>query len=185
MDFYAILKFIHVVAAILWVGGGFTLLMTGVTADRAGDTEGTIKAMQSTARLGGLLMMPSSLVTLLTGLAICWFWLGFSDLWILIGLAGFTATFLVGIFFFKPVSERLAAMVEAEGVTPTALALGRRIMQVARFDYAIMLVIVADMVLKPAASDIAVLAVFAAIALVGVWAGFIAKPSEKAVEAVV
>ncbi|TGS57692.1 hypothetical protein EN844_31575, partial [Mesorhizobium sp. M3A.F.Ca.ET.201.01.1.1] len=48
--------------------------------------------------------------------------------------------------------------VAKEGVTPPVLAIGQRMMSWARFDYAVMLVIIADMVLKPTMNDIGILA---------------------------
>lgn len=39
MDWYSIVKFLHVVTAILWVGGGFVLFLLGMLAERAGNIE--------------------------------------------------------------------------------------------------------------------------------------------------
>lgn len=167
MDWYSIVKFGHVICALLWVGGGFAMLLNGILADRAGDPEGTMRAIRMSSDLGGRLMVPASMLTLVFGLVMCWFWVGFSDLWIIIGLAGYAATFFVGLFYFKPVSERLAASVEREGVTPAALADGRAMLSVARFDYTVMLVVVADMVLKPTSTDVATLTVMAIALLAG------------------
>ena len=61
-----------------------------------------------------------SMLTLLFGLIMCGFWVGFSDLWVLIGLAGFTMTFLIGMFIFKPTADRMAGMIARDGVTQPA-----------------------------------------------------------------
>lgn len=167
MDWYPIVKFLHVVAALLWVGGGFTLIMLGARADRAGDTEGLLRTMRAIADLGNRLFMPSSLATLLLGLVMCWFWVGFGDLWIVIGLAGYLVTLLVGVLVFKPTADRLMTMIAADGPTPAAIAQARRIVRVARFDYSVMAVVIADMVLKPTIADTAVLAAMGMIVLAG------------------
>lgn len=172
MDFYSVVKFLHVVAAIVWVGGGFALMLLAVRADRAGDTHGMLQVMRSVGELGNRLFMPASLVTLLLGLVMCWFWVGFADLWIMIGLAGYAATFLIGTLVFKPTADRMAALIARDGVTPAVLDNGRRILKVARFDYAVMLVIVADMVLKPTPSDMPVLLAMAAVFGLGLWSAF-------------
>ena len=52
-------------------------------------------------------------------------------------------------------------------VTPAVLAMGQRMMSWARFDYAVMLVIIADMVLKPTLHDIGILAGMALVAAAG------------------
>ena len=167
MDWYSIVKFLHIVSATIWVGGGFTLMVLAFLANRAGDVPGTLQAMLATGELGGKLFAPLSILTLALGLVMCWFWVGFSDLWIIIGLAGYATTFCVGMFIFKPTAEKMASMIDRDGVTPGALDLGHRILAAACFDYSVMLVIVADMVLKPALHDIAILAGMLMILAIG------------------
>ncbi|PBB34437.1 MULTISPECIES: DUF2269 family protein [unclassified Mesorhizobium] len=158
MDWYSIVKFLHVVSAILWVGGGFVLFLLGVLAERAGNIQDKLQAMRASGELGGRFFAPMSMLTLIFGLIMCGFWVGFSDLWIIIGLVGYATTFSIGMLVFKPTGERMGAMVAKEGVTPAVLAIGQRMMRWARFDYAVMLVIIADMVLKPTLHDIGILA---------------------------
>ncbi|PWK63551.1 DUF2269 family protein [Aminobacter sp. AP02] len=105
MDWYSLVKFLHVVAAVVWVGGGFALMLLAVRADRAGNVDGMLQAMRSVGELGNKLFAPTSLVTLVLGLIMCWFWVGFSDLWIIIGLAGYVTTFLIGTLVFKPAAD--------------------------------------------------------------------------------
>ena len=182
MDWYSIVKFGHVICALIWVGGGFAMMLNGVFAVRAGDAEATMRAIRLSSDLGGRLMVPASMLTLVFGLVLCWFWVGFTDLWIVIGLAGYAATFLIGLFYFKPTSERVAAMVERDGITPAALADGKAMLRVARFDYAVMTVVVADMVFKPTFGDTVLLTAMAAVLLAGAAVAFAARsetaPSE-------
>ena len=172
MDWYSIVKFLHVVSAILWVGGGFVLFLLGVLAERAGNIEDKLQAMRASGQLGGLFFAPMSMLTLLFGLIMCGFWVGFSDLWIIIGLAGYATTFSIGMLIFKPTGERMGAMIAKEGVTPAVLAIGQRMMSAARFDYAVMLVIVADMVLKPTMHDVGILAGMILVLVVGATLAF-------------
>ncbi|ODT07524.1 MAG: hypothetical protein ABS58_06820 [Mesorhizobium sp. SCN 65-20] len=172
MDVYSLVKFLHVVAAVAWAGGGFALMLVAFRADRAGNVEGMLQAMRAIGELGNKLFVPASLATLILGLVMCWFWVGFGELWIIIGLAGYATTFLVGTLIFQPTGDRMAAMIAKDGVTPAALEQGRRILKVARFDYAVMLVIVADMVFKPTLSDMPILAAMAAVFGLGLWAAF-------------
>ncbi|AZN96712.1 DUF2269 family protein [Mesorhizobium sp. M9A.F.Ca.ET.002.03.1.2] len=168
MDWYPIVKFLHVVSAILWVGGGFTLMVLAVRADRAGNIEGMLQAMRATGELGNRFFAPMSMLTLAFGLIMCWFWVGFSDLWILIGLVGYTTTFCIGMFVFKPTADRMAGMIAKDGVTPAALAQGQRILSAARVDYSVMLVIIADMVLKPTLNDVTILGCMALVLTTGI-----------------
>ena len=172
MDWYALVKFLHVASAVVWVGGGFTLMLMAVRADRASDIDGTLQVMRATADLGNRLFMPASMLTLLFGLIMCWFWVGFTDLWIVVGLAGFAVSALIGSLIFKPTADRMTALIAEQGVTPAALAEGRKIMKIARFDYAVMFVVIALMVLKPTADDALVLGALCLMLLVGAVAAF-------------
>lgn len=172
MDWYSIVKFLHVVTAILWVGGGFVLFLLGLLAERAGNIEDKLWAIRASGQLGGRFFAPMSMLTLLFGLAMCGLWIGFSDLWIVIGLAGYATTFSIGMFIFKPTGERMGAMIAKDGITPAVLATGQRMMSVARFDYAVMLVIIADMVLKPTIHDVGILAGMALVVAAGATLAF-------------
>lgn len=167
MDWYSIVKFLHVTSAIVWLGGGFLLIVLGIRAQRSGDPQAMMYHLRNTAALGAILFMPASLATLLTGLALAWLWTGFADLWIVIALAGAASTFLTGALFIKPVGDRIAAMMDKSGVTPAVLQEGGRLLRIAKFDYAVMLVMIADMVLKPTGSDPAILGAMAAVVVVG------------------
>lgn len=167
MDWYSIVKFLHVVTAILWVGGGFVLFLLGVLAERAGNIEDKLQAMRASGQLGSRFFAPMSMLTLIFGLIMCSFWVGFSDLWIIIGLVGYATTFSIGMFIFKPTGERMGAMIAKDGITPAVLAIGQRMMSAARFDYAVMLVVIADMVFKPSVHDIGILAGMVLVVVVG------------------
>ncbi len=167
MDWYSIVKFLHIASATLWVGGGFALMLLAVRAQRAGNIEGVLQAMRATGELGNRFFAPMSMLTLLFGLIMCGFWIGFSDLWVLIGLAGYATTFCIGMFIFKPTADRMAGMIARDGVTPAALAQGQRILSAAHFDYSVMLVIIAAMVLKPTVHDIVILGGMALVLATG------------------
>ena len=80
----------------------------------------------------------------------------------------FFLVFTVGMTVFKPTADRMAGMIAADGVTPQVLGLGQRVLRFARLDYSVMLVIVADMVLKPTAQDAFVLGGMATVLAAGI-----------------
>lgn len=172
MDWYSIVKFLHIVTATIWVGGGFTLMLLGVLADRAGNRENVMFIMRTVAQLGNRLFAPMSMLTLLFGLIMAWFWIGFSNLWIVIALCGFAAAFVTGTFVFKPTADKMLALVEKEGISPAAMDLARRMLAFGKIDYAVMLVVVADMVLKPTLDDVAILGAMVAVLAAGVAMAF-------------
>ena len=117
--------------------------------------------------LANRLFIPASLVVVACGVAMTILGQSFSTLWIDIGLVGFAATFSTGLFLLKPISERITKGV-AEGA-PAAVINGQcvRLLQIAKFDYVMLFVVVADMTLKPMPNDVALLAVMALIVVAG------------------
>ena len=169
MDWYSIIKLLHVVAAILWLGGGFAMVVLATRADRASDHETLLHHIRSVTLLGARVFVPSSLATLLTGLAMAWLWTGFSEPWILIGIGGFTFTFIMGVAVLGPSATRVLLTAADEGAGPTALRQARRLLQVAKIDLTAMFVVVAAMVLKPSSGDYAVLGAMVAVFAVGAF----------------
>lgn len=168
MDAYSIVKFLHVICAIAWVGGGLTLLYHSVLSARASGEMETLKTLDVMNGLGKAWFVPASMLTLLTGVAttvLGGLWL---ELWVILGLAGFASTFLTGLLIIEPVGRRIGAAA-GEGRMEEALAQGQRLLSVAKFDYTVMLVVVADMVLKPHWSDVPVLAAFVLAIGAGAW----------------
>ncbi|SRR6266404_3749633 len=66
------------------------------------------------------------------------------------GLIGYALTMAIGTGVLSPQAKRIAGLSEAKGVTdPETQAAIRRILVIARFDVAVLLLVVADMVTKP------------------------------------
>jgi len=109
---------------------------------------------------------PSAVLALLCGLVMAWIGGLFDSLWVIIGLIGFAATFAIGIAILKPRSEKVVALVAKEGVTPAVVEQGREILRIAQFDMAMLFVVVADMVIKPAPENYIVLLVMVVAILI-------------------
>ena len=60
MDWYSIFKFLHVVSAVCWVGGGVILMYQGVLAGRANDTDAQMVVVKQTAALAMTSEAPKS-----------------------------------------------------------------------------------------------------------------------------
>lgn len=137
-------------------------------ARRKRGAPGLLAVVDVVALFGQIFFVPVSLVTLLSGIAAAWSGPGFAQFWVVLGLAGFAATFLTGILLIKPRSEAIAALAATAGATPEALAQrSRDLLTIARFDYVVLFLVVLVMTLKPTANDVALLASFAAVAGVG------------------
>ncbi len=60
METYEFVKFLHVVSAILWIGGGFVLVFLGMVADRQSDREGYLRIVRHVVYLSPRFFIPSS-----------------------------------------------------------------------------------------------------------------------------
>jgi len=166
MSRYELLLFLHVVFVILWVGAGSVFHFMGLRAERAEDNEAIEQIFKNIANLGTSFFLPSSLLVLVFGLLLVWdsdVW-SFRFLWIDLGLVGFAITFLTGLLWIKPQSEKIAEMIEREGgMTPTSLTLARRMVVFGRLDYVVLYLVVADMIAKPTGDDVGLLVAFAVV----------------------
>ncbi len=185
MTYYEILKFLHVLAAIIWLGGGFMILTLVVRAERADDGLLLKKIAENTKWLAQRLFIPSSLAVLVLGILATiegpW---GFGDLWIVLGLIGYAASFLTGILFLEPEGKRIdAAMTEYGPGSPQAAHHIRRINVVQRMEMVILFLVVAVMAVKPTGDDTGALLLGAAIVLATLAVGargLAARPSADA-----
>jgi uncharacterized membrane protein len=151
-DVYNTLKFIHVMAAVAWVGGGLFVQYLATRLKRADDPVRLAAFAKDIEKAGMQFFMPVSLTVLVMGIVLVLYTpaLGFTDAWILVGLIGYAATFVTGAFFIGPTSGTLAKETETEGPDSPAVQAGiRKIFAISRIDQVVLLVVIADMVFKP------------------------------------
>ncbi len=147
MDFYLVLKFVHVTSAVTWLGGGFGFVLLAALQVARRDAVATQGALTQLAFMAPRLFVPASAATLVSGLAlVLLFGLGWQA-WIVLGLAGIAFTALFGGLVLGPTTERLAARSVAEGRADMAAT--RRLLRLAGFDYVVQFAIVFLMVAKP------------------------------------
>src|SRR4051812_38664944 len=101
VDWYSIFKFLHVAAAVCWVGGGVILMYQGLLAERAKDTEAQMVVVKQTAALAMTWFIPSSLATVVLGIIVATLGGQWGQAWVILGLLGFAATFSTGNFVIR------------------------------------------------------------------------------------
>ncbi|HYZ27893.1 MAG TPA: DUF2269 family protein [Thermoleophilaceae bacterium] len=168
MSRYDAYKFVHVTAAIVWLGAGVMIQILGARAMRARDDEFVGRLFGEAGSLGKVLFIPASLTVVAFGILMVvdgpW---DFEPLWIVLGLAGYAATFVTGAFILGPRAEKAAARAEREGgISPSIAAEMRRVLVLGRIDTVVLFLVVAVMVTKPTGDDVGILAAMLAI-LVG------------------
>lgn len=149
---YKSLVFVHVFAAIVWVGGAFFFQVKIAQFKRADDNEGFLQLGRDAEHIGQRLFMPASVVVLLAGIAMVWYGPFAFDLWIVLALVGIVATALTGALYLGPTGGKVAAIAAERGFDDPAVAAMRdRLITVSRVDYGVLVLVVLDMVFKPGA----------------------------------
>jgi uncharacterized membrane protein len=153
MNWYLIFKYVHVLFVIVWLGGGMAMVILGSRAYRANNEPEFANVIQNVVYLSSHVFVPSAIGALIFGLLNFFIYSMYDFLWIYIGLLGFAATFSLGILVLAPRSERVAKLIAQSGVSPETTRQGNEILRLAQFDFVVLFVVVADMVLKPGWSN--------------------------------
>jgi uncharacterized membrane protein len=96
MTLYDWLLFLHVLAAMVWVGGGVLLTVVGVRTVRDPDPAAVVRFTGNLRVVGPLVLAPATLAVLGFGIGLVvdsWDW---GQLWIQLGLGLFAGAFLIG-----------------------------------------------------------------------------------------
>jgi uncharacterized membrane protein len=165
MTSYEFLLLLHIVVVIIWLGAGVTMDLLFLRAERTRDPAELGKTGEQQEWLVPRVFIPSGLLTLVLGVLLTWDgpW-SFGDVWIVIGLAGWIASFGVGFLFIRPQGEKMKEIVAQYGPTSVeAQRQARRLGVVSRVQLLALFLVVVDMVLKPTSDDPWTLVVLAAI----------------------
>jgi uncharacterized membrane protein len=167
MTWFEFLLFLHVAAAIIWVGGGLMMQFFGVRASMSGDPRRLAELGQDIQWIANRVFIPASLGAFLTGilLVVESDFYGFGDDWIVMGLLLYATTFLAGILFLGPESGRVGELMRAG--SPEAGPRAMRLIMHARLDLVLLFGIVYVMTVKPEIDDSAFLEGLLAAALAG------------------
>ena len=151
MDLYEFFKTLHVAAAVAWVGGVILSHVNAALAARSGDPARMLGFIRIQGWLGQRYFAPLAGVVVLSGVAMViesgW---EFEDTWIVIGIALFLASSIIGAGFLTPKSDQLTAAIEQKGMDdPDGQRLNKQLTTLSRVDLLILVLVVIDMVVKP------------------------------------
>jgi uncharacterized membrane protein len=151
MSRYEFLLTLHILGAIAWIGAALCVQLLAIRADRSREPEQVRKSADDAQWLATRLFIPASLAVLVLGILLVldgpW---KFSQTWIVLGLAGYAFSFVVGLLFMNPESGRIARLLEAHGADHSEVHRRiRRIHNVSRVELVVLVLVVVDMVVKP------------------------------------
>ena len=150
MSSYELWTFLHVSAAIVWIGGAVVAQVFGILAKRAGDPVRSAAFGQDMAFIGPRVFMPAALVVLITGVILTedgnWDW---SEPFVWLGIVGWAIVAFTAFAFLARAMGRVGARMAAEGPSPALGTEVNRLVLLARVLILVLFVIVFVMVVKP------------------------------------
>jgi uncharacterized membrane protein len=174
MTRYDLYLFVHIAAATVWLGAGVMIQILAARAHRMNDDEGLVRVFGDVGALSKIVFIPASATVGALGILMVvdgpW---SFEWLWIVLGLAGYIATFVTGLGVMEPGAAKIVEGIERDGgqVTPATVRAIRRLLTIARVDTIVLYLVVFVMVAKPTGDDAGLLIALAAILVAGL--GFV------------
>lgn len=141
----------HVVSVTVWVGGAVALLILALRTERTRDPQATADLMRHITRTGERVFSPASFLALASGIALVQEQGGgYGRFWIDFGLAVWALSFVFGVGYIGPTSKKLATRIREHGLEdPVIAGKLRTLLCVARFDAAMLVLVVVDMAAQP------------------------------------
>jgi uncharacterized membrane protein len=139
MSAYQVYLFVHVAAAIVWVGAAALQVVLGTRVVRAAELSRTLVLVRDAEWTGLHLFLPTNLLVLVSGILLVhesgW---GFGTLWVDIGFASWAVSFVIGAAVLGPGWARAGkiAATEEEGADLLRRAV-RRLVFVTQVDLAV------------------------------------------------
>ena len=143
----------HVLAAVLWVGGGTTLAIYAILTQRQNTPAEMASFARKAALVGERLYTPLALLVLAFGFGLMendqspW---TYDQFFVVFALVGWGVSAATGVLFLGPEAERLGRLMPTRPPEdPEIQGRIRRILLVARLDVALLIAIVFVMTAKP------------------------------------
>lgn len=147
---YLLFKFLHVVTAILWLGGMILLTLLNIRIARTGDVALMRMMEKQSEYVGSRIAGPAAGLTLLTGFAAIAFGrIGF-PFWVNWGIGSVVVSILLGAIFMRRLGLELSSrLAGSDSRTPEIVALQKRLATLAWINIIVLLSAEWAMVFKP------------------------------------
>src|ERR1700736_2660906 len=151
LNAYGVLKFLHVLSVVVWVGGVTALSVVTWRLRSERNREVLAALLRQATSYGQRVAGPASFIVLLTGpMMVGMAHIGFGTFWVLWGFAGLTAHFWIGATALRRRTGALLQLASAGSGDDAAIVAAARGLWSAQLIYlAIMPAVMAAMVLKP------------------------------------
>jgi uncharacterized membrane protein len=148
---YELYLAVHILCAVLWVGGGVSVHILGRWVAREGDPVRMVAFNRDAVKLGNVFYAPLALVLIVAGvLLVEEVGYSYGDLWITLGFLGWIFSLALGLGFYPQQSRRIDAAVAAGGPASADAQAGiRRVLLFNSIEITVLVLVVIDMAIKP------------------------------------
>ena len=151
-QWYSTWKALHVLMAIVWIGGALMIQLFAFRVLKANDPGRIATFTKDVEVIAMRTFVPSSLVLVVLGFVLMhqggWAW----HFWAIFAIVVWALSFVTGAFWLGPESGRIAKLIEARGGVDTEVRHRiERILFASRVELVFIALIAMDMVLKPGA----------------------------------
>ena len=149
---YDLVLYVHIVCAVIWVGGAVYAQLLALRVDRSPDPSELPRLARHIEVIATRVFLPAAVLLFVAGTVMTLQAWSFGQAWIAVSVALWVVSAVVGAVYLGPRVKRAADLFEAEGPTSQA---GRelidRLFMVSRLELIGFAVIIALMTFKPGA----------------------------------
>ena len=150
MTWYELWLFVHITAAIVWLGGALAAQVFAVLAKRSGDPARTMAFGRDISFIGLRIFLPSSIVVFISGVLVTddgnWEW---GEPFIVFGIVAWAVVSLAAFGYVLREMGKIGARMAAEGPSPALVGRINGLVLIARVLILVLFVIVFMMVVRP------------------------------------
>ena len=153
MSMYEFWLAVHILCAVLWVGGGVSVHILGRWTARSGDAERMVAFNHDAVKLGNRFYAPLAIALIIAGVGLVEeVGYAYSELWITLGLLGWFFSLLVGVGYYPRQGRKIDAAIASEGPSSATGVEGiRQVLLVNSIEILVLVLVVIDMAIKPGA----------------------------------
>ena len=147
---YQLLLYIHIVCAVIWVGGAIAIQALAILVSRSDDPMELPRLGGNLEIIGSRVFMPAATLLFLSGVVMTIQNWAFGNAWIAVSVGLWVLSAVAGAAYLAPRAKRVAALFESEGpASVVARKLIGQMFVVSRLELISFAVIIALMVFKP------------------------------------
>ncbi|HYI23431.1 MAG TPA: DUF2269 family protein [Candidatus Limnocylindrales bacterium] len=149
---YQLFLYIHIICAVIWVGGAVAMQALAIMASRSSDTSDLPRVGHYAERIGTFVFLPASILLFIAGAVMVVQAWSFGQVWVAVSVGLWILSAGAGALYLGPNAKKVGQLFATEGSASTAgRSLLNRLFLVSRLELVSFFVIIALMVFKPGA----------------------------------